>query len=208
MNQEEGSVVLLNIVNKEEDSVVSRKIMNQEERSVALHVLNIVNKEEDSVVLLNIVNQEVQYQDFRDTKQITTQYDDLRFSISESIQESKGDHNLDCSSAELAMAVDIHWLAGLYKMDAYLRNPAKFKVYKKHLKQYLSKRVSKTLNSKCTEYVVRTDCRWALEESDIKDACAVIVDLLGLDDAKEMEISGELARRSLLIQLKPPQHNV
>ncbi len=153
----------------------------------------------------------IQYQDFCDTLQMTTQYDDLRFSLSKPIQESKGDNNFDRYSAELLIGVDIHWLAGLYKMDAYVRNApctAKFKEYKKHLKQYLSKRVSKTPNTKCAEFVVRTDCTWALEESDIKDACAVIVDLLGLDDAQGMEISGKLARRSLIIHLKPPQHNI
>ncbi len=156
----------------------------------------------------------IQYRDFCDTAQMTTQYDDLRFSLSAPIQESKGDNNLDCSNAELVIGVEIHWLAGLYKMDAvitYLRNPrcsGKFKEYKKHLKQYLSKRVSKTPNSKCAEYVVRTDCTWALEESDIKDACAVIVDLLGIDDVKRMEISGELVRRNLVIQLKSPKHNI
>ncbi len=150
----------------------------------------------------------VQYQDFCDTEQITTRYDDLRFSLAP-IQESKGDNNFDCCNAELVIGVEIHWLAGLHKMDAVitcLRNPrytAKFKEYKKHLKQYVSKRVS---NSKCAEFIVRTDCAWALEKSDIKDACAVIVDLLGID-AEGMEISGELARMSLIIRLKPPQHN-
>ncbi len=154
----------------------------------------------------------VQYHDFCDTARMTTQYDDLRFSLSAPISESKGDNNLDCSNAELVIGVEIHWLAGLEKMDAvitYLRNPrcaAKFKEYKKHLKQYVSKRVSKTPNSKCAEYVVRTDCTWALERSDIKDACAVIVDLLGIN-AKGMDVSGELARMSLIIRLKPPQHN-
>ena len=154
----------------------------------------------------------VQYQDFCDTAQITTRYDDLRLSVSAPIQESEGDNNFDCCNAELVIGVEIHWLAGLDKMDAVitcLRNPrytAKFKEYKKHLKQYASKRISKTPNSKCTEYVVRTDCTWALERSDIKDACAVIVDLLGID-AEGMEMSGELARMSLIIQLKPP-HNI
>ncbi len=154
----------------------------------------------------------VQYQDFYDTARMTTQYDDLRFSLSAPISESKGDNNFDCSNAELVIGVEIHWLAGLHKMDAvitYLRNPrctAKFKEYKKHLKQYASKRVSKSSNSKCAEYVVRTDCAWALEKSDIKDACAVIVDLLGID-AEGMDVSGELARMSLIIRLKPPEHN-
>ena len=155
----------------------------------------------------------VQYQDFYDTAQMTSKYDEFRFSFWDPIQESKGD-NFDRSKAELAIGVEIHWLAGFHKMNAVitcLRNPRctdKFKEYKKHLKQYLSKRVSKNSNSKCTEYVVSTDCMWALEESDIKDACAVIVDLLGLDGVKGMEISGELARMNLRIQLKPPQHNI
>ncbi len=152
----------------------------------------------------------VQYQDFCDTSQMTTQYDDLRFSLSAPIQESKGD-NINPSSEELVIGVNIHWLAGLYNMGAVitkLRNPrctAKFKEYKKCLKQYVSKRVSKSSNSKCAEYVVRTDCEWALEKSDIKDACAVIVDLLGIN-AEGMEISGELARMSFIIRLKPLQH--
>ncbi len=166
----------------------------------------MINQEED----LAYDQFGLQYQDFRESSWIGTQYDDLRFFLSSTIEESKGD-NFDQSSVELAIGVDIHWLAGLFKIDAYLKNPrctGKFKEYKKHLKQYLSKRVSKTPNTKCAEYVVRTDCRWALEESDIKDACAVIVDLLGLDGVKGMEISGELVKMNLIIQLKPPQHNV
>ncbi len=152
---------------------------------------------------------ELQYQDFCDTESLTSNYDDLRFSLSTPIQESNGNNICStCSTSheELVIGVKIHWLAGLFKMNEFVSSvqdphcTEKFEKYTEGLKEYLQKRVIKIRNNKCGQYTVRTDCAWGLEKTDIQDACAVIVHLLALD-AEGMKVSGELTRSTLKIHL-------
>ncbi len=145
---------------------------------------------------------EQQYEDFCDTQDMISNYDDLRFSISTPVQESNGSTTSN-HQLVLTIGIKIHWLAGLLKMDKVvlsMKNPhctEKFEKYTENLKDYLQKRIRM---SKCNQYTLRTDCGWKLEETDIQDACNVIVNLLKWDTVG-MSVSGELTRSTLKICL-------
>ena len=166
----------------------------------------------------------IQYRDFCDTKNMTSKYDNLRFYLAPRIQKSKNtmialfkcDNNYGPSCEELNnagnvsfscialfMGVKFHWLAGLKKLEQVVifmhdcSCDENVKKYAESLTEYLQNRVTK---SKCNQYTLRTDCAWGLEETDIQDACNVIVKLLDLDTGG-MSVSGELTRSTFKIHL-------